>query len=302
MRGVGHRVLERIGAADPRRLAGRPLAALACGLVSILALSSCGALAGGGAPRSTVAAVEPLTPETTPSAGPASLPAPPPGHPPGSTYAPGLHGYDASYPQCPQGKVPQEASFAIIGVNNGKGFTTNPCLRREWQAAPPLRRELYLNSGLDLRAASKVTPGCRELSGRLGAGASRQAAYAIGCSEAVYSRAAMRSAGIPQTVMTWIDVEQANSWQHDLNLNRFALEGEIDQLAGGGPLPGIYSTARDWAAIAGSWSPAPVTADWVAAPTPAACGSAGFSGAPIWLVQEAPTWPDPSGLDSDWAC
>ncbi|MBO0836205.1 MAG: hypothetical protein J2P28_11985, partial [Actinobacteria bacterium] len=299
MRGVGEKLVGGIAAADPRRLAGLPLAALACGLVTILALSSCG----GEEAAPQVSAVEPLAPQTTPSPTPApSVPAPPPGHPAGSTYSPGLHGYDASYPQCTQGKVPQGATFAIIGVNNGKGFTSNPCLRREWRTAPPLRRELYLNSGLDPRAASKVTGACRDLSRRLGAGAARQNAYAIGCSEAAYSRAAMRSAGIPPTVMTWIDVEEANSWQHDVNLNRFALEGEIDQLAGAGPLPGIYSTPKDWAAIAGNWSPAPVTANWVAAPTPAACGGVGFSGAPIWLVQEAPTWPDPSGLDSDWAC
>ena len=44
-------------------------------------------------------------------------------------------------------------------------------------------------------------------------------------------------------------------------------------------------------------------ANWVAAPTPeAACGSPGFSGAPVWLVQESAVWPPPSGYDSDWAC
>jgi hypothetical protein len=114
----------------------------------------------------------------------------------------------------------------------------------------------------------------------------------------------MWASGVRESVMWWIDVERANSWdEHDVKLNRFALQGEVDQLAAAGPLPGVYSTSRDWGEITGNWSPGGVVANWVAASTPElACGGAGFSGAPVWLVQEADTWPQPSGYDSDWAC
>jgi hypothetical protein len=45
-----------------------------------------------------------------------------------------------------------------------------------------------------------------------------------------------------------------------------------------------------------------VAADWVAGQPPAtSCAQAGFSHHPVWLAQEAATWPD-SGYDSDWAC
>jgi hypothetical protein len=220
-----------------------------------------------------------------------------------SVYAPQAHGYDASYPQCSAGRVPRAAGFSIVGVNRGKPFTANPCLRREWRSARP-RSAVYVNSSFSPRDYSRTTAGCRRLSELLGASGDRRRAYAIGCSEAVYSRAVMLASGIRQRVMWWVDVELANSWdQDDLNLNRFALQGEIDQLAAAGALVGLYSTFYDWDAITGGWSPAGVVADWVAAPTRAmACGRTGFSGAPVWLVQEAAVWPEPSGYDSDWSC
>ena len=64
---------------------------------------------------------------------------------------------------------------------------------------------------------------------------------------------------------------------------------------------GVYSAARDWRTITGDWV-AGVDADWVANRTTAACTAPGFSGDPVWLVQEAAGWPQPSGYDSDWAC
>jgi hypothetical protein len=234
------------------------------------------------------------------SAPPAQSPS---GHPAGSIYSPQAHGYDASYPQCSTGRMPRDAGFSIVGVNRGKAFTANPCLRSEWRSAGP-RRAVYLNSGFNPRNYPSTTSECRRLSQRLHASGDRRSAYAIGCSEAVYSRAVMRASGIRESVMWWIDVEQANSWdEDDVNLNRFALQGEVDQLAAAGPLPGLYSTFKDWAAITGNWSPNGVVANWVAVSMPSmVCGSAGFSGAPVWLVQEADLWPDPYGVDSDWAC
>jgi hypothetical protein len=280
-----------------------------------LGLSACGGGQDPGATAAAVASLAPLAPETTPVAAtpraspsataPAALSsaAPPaPSHPPGSPYRAGAHGYDASYPQCASGVRPRRAEFSIVGVNRGKAFTANPCLRAEWGAAGA-RRSVYLNTGLDPRNTPRVTAGCRELGRRLDATAERRAAYAIGCSEVVYSRGVMRAAGIREPVPWWLDVELANSWSADVNLNRFALQGQLDQLAAAGPLPGVYSIAKDWAAITGRWSSPTVAADWVGASTlAAACGSGGFSGAPVWLVQEVATWPPPSGYDSDLAC
>jgi hypothetical protein len=295
---------------------GRPSRLLVVWAASCaLALPACGEAPHEGATAAAVTPLSPLPPETTPVAAtpraspsataPAALSsaAPPvPSHAPGSPYRAGAHGYDASYPQCASGVPPRRADFSIVGVNGGRAFTANPCLRAQWRVAT-VRRSVYLNTGLDPRNARRVTAGCRELGRRLDATAERRAAYAIGCSEAVYSRGVMRAAGIREPVPWWLDVELANSWSADVNLNRFALQGALDQLAGAGPLPGVYSTPKDWAAITGGWSTATVAADWVGASTPAAaCGTGGFSGAPGWRVQEIAEWPPPSGYDSDLAC
>jgi hypothetical protein len=190
----------------------------------------------------------------------------------------------------------------VLGVNHGKTFTANPCLARQWQlAGPPLG--LYLNSGFSAGNAGRTAADCGLLGKQLAAADGYRRAYAIGCTEATSSLGAIVAAGIGRPATWWIDVETANSWdEHDLNLNRFALQGEIDQLAARGHVVGLYSSFDDWRTIAGDWSPAGIAADWVAGQPPAAsCAHTGFSRHPVWLAQEAATWPG-SGYDSDWAC
>jgi hypothetical protein len=217
----------------------------------------------------------------------------------GPIYPPHAHGYDVSYPQCPGDRPPPAASFSIVGVNAGRVFTANPCLAAEWQAAMG-RRAVYLNSGYDPDNAPRATAGCRQRSeAQIGAGA--QAAYAIGCSEAEYAASAVAAAGAGQTTMVWLDVETSNSWDApNLDLNRTALQAEIDRLAATGHLVGLYSTFAEWRGIVGDWSPGGVVADWVAGGTPRDdCAAPGFSGHPVWIAQEVPTW---AGVDSDRTC
>lgn len=240
------------------------------------------------------------------SATPAAPTAPPPHGPVvtpgwlGPIYAPHLHGYDVSYPQCPPVPVPAAASFSIIGVNAGKSFTVNPCLAAEWRAARGTRA-VYLNSGYDPDNAGRATPDCRSRSQYQDGGDDRRMAYSIGCSEAIYAVNALRAAGADRAVMVWLDVETSNSWDlANLDLNRVALQAEIDQLAAFGRLVGLYSTYVQWRGIVGDWSPAGIVADWVAGAGPdTACGPTGFSGHPVWVAQELPTW---AGYDSDWTC
>src|SRR5262249_35796791 len=132
-------------------------------------------------------------------------------------------------------------------------------------------------------------------------GPERQLAYAIGCSEAVFAVKALVAAGGTRAVMIWLDVESSNSWDPSkLDLNRTAVQAEIDQLAAFGRLVGLYSTYAQWREIVGDWAPAGVVADWVAGRKPdQACGVPGFSGHPVWLAQELDTW---AGVDSDWTC
>lgn len=216
-------------------------------------------------------------------------------------YSRGQHGYDVSYPQCPATEVPAGAAFSVIGVNGGRAFTTNPCLTTEWQGAR-LPRAMYLNSGYLAANATRVTADCQQLSQYQALSASGRTAYAIGCSESQDAFAAVRAAGGGSVLMVWIDVEAANSWEPSaLDLNRIALQAEIDQLEAAGRLVGIYSTFSDWQTIFGTWTPDGIVADWVAGQSPdVACAAPGFTGHPVWLAQAA-TWPG-SGFDSDWAC
>jgi hypothetical protein len=218
----------------------------------------------------------------------------------GPVYPPRLHGYDLSYPQCPGQVPPAGATFSIIGANSGKAFSANPCLRAEWSSARGVRA-VYFNSGYDPGNTGKVTSDCASRSQYQAGGLDRQTAYAIGCAEAVFAVATLAGAGASRTVMIWLDVETSNTWDAvNLDLNRTALQAEIDELAAYGHMVGIYSTSYQWQGILGAWSPAGVVADWVAGQTPqAVCGTPGFSGHPVWIAQELDTW---AGVDSDWSC
>jgi hypothetical protein len=218
----------------------------------------------------------------------------------GPLYPPRQHGYDISYPQCPATAGPPGAALSIIGVNKGKAFTANPCLAGQWRSAQG-RRAVYLNSGYEADNLSQASADCRARSQALAGAADRQAAYAIGCSEALFAVSAMRTAGADRAVMVWLDVESANSWDlANVDLNRTSLQAEIDVLAAYGHLVGLYSTFALWHGILGDWSPAGIVADWVAGGTPQIdCAAPGFSGHPVWVAQELPTW---DGRDSDWTC
>lgn len=270
----------------------------------------------GGAPSATVN-VTPSAPEAAPSASASATasgdpsPAPPhpassprPGaHPVGSPYPAQGHGYDISYPQCADAAGPQGAQYAIVGVNGGKAFSRNSCLFDEWTRTKE-PRSVYLNSGYNPDNYTFAQEPCRALGERLGGAtpAERQA-YAIGCAEVSYSYIVMAQDHVAAPQMCWVDVESGNSWDElDVNLNRHALQGMFDQLVGHGCRVGVYAQYKEWRAITGSWQTSAVAADWVSLAVPyEACGLTGFSGGPVWLVQELATWPDVA-VDSDWAC
>lgn len=253
-------------------------------------------------PSIDAAAVTPVQPVAAPyGAAPPAISTP--GPPPGSAYGSDSHGYDASFPQYRAGKRPKGAHFSVVGVDGGKVFTTNPCLGTLWREGTK-PRSLYVNSGYLAANRGRVTPGCRALSRELDVGAGWREAYALGCAATVHSMRALRDARIATPRMWWLDVELANSWsEHDVSLNRYELQGQIDQLTATGQPVGVYSTTKDWQAITGGWAPSGIDADWVAGvPVASACATTGFTGDIVWLAQEAALWPHPSGYDSDWAC
>jgi hypothetical protein len=64
----------------------------------------------------------------------------------------------------------------------------------------------------------------------------------------------------------------------------------------------VYSTYAEWEEITGNWRTPAAAGNWVALANPEeACSLVGFTGAPVWIVQELATWPE-ANYDSDYSC
>lgn len=229
------------------------------------------------------------------------------------------NGYDASYPSAQCGASAYPGGFAIIGLGDGRPFTTNPCLAHEWAMASasgtPTVPSLYFNTGYAGAYAKQITTGCKDAAGSapIPAGTSghqksvEQQAWEIGCSEAAY--AAAHEPGTP--AMWWADIETGNSWSANTTYNDFTIDGIAYRMsglpAGAGAAVGVYSTPAMWNQIAGPGfvSTPAVTADWQPAST---CPASGFtlqsasSHSPVWLIQNGTITVNSVSYDSDQAC
>ncbi|WP_066289184.1 hypothetical protein [Arthrobacter sp. B6] len=189
-----------------------------------------------------------------------------------------LLGNDVSWPQCNKA-LPKGAAFAIIGVNNGRANTTNPCLNEQLKWANAIDPNgdgaenptgqptvaLYVNTanpGLagswwptsnDYPAGKPVhNPhgDCRENS--IGVPEVTEAcSYMYGYAKA-YDDAYIRGVGNPSDYLWWLDVETGNSWSGDRNRNRAVLEGMTDFFHSIGADVGIYSSGYQWRQIVGT--------------------------------------------------
>jgi hypothetical protein len=178
-------------------------------------------------------------------------------------------GYDISYPQC-GGAFPSNPAFAIVGVNGGRVYSTNPCLPAQITWGGGTAAELYANTGNPGPALSSFWPN-GQTSPRLCDAANpdtADCAYDYGWNAAQHSfqtaQAAYSSLGIstsPSATRWWLDVETDNSWRTDTALNVAALQGEFDYLQSVGVSQlGFYSTTSQWTTITGGtkvFSPVP---------------------------------------------
>lgn len=227
---------------------------------------------------------------------------------PADPYASGTSGYDYSYPQC--GVAAPSASFGIVGINAGYPFTYyNTCLAGEYGAAVNTHNAaVYINTGYDPTYTAidgvHTTQACRDASASVPGSPDQLKAWAVGCSEAerdaLYLLQQSPSAA-PKA--WWLDVEAANSWSStDLTLNDYTVQGIVAKLRQITTAPvGVYSTAFQWGQIAGAYQPQ-VDANWLATGqrtlkrAKQSCGSTGFTGAKVWLVQYVATY------DHDLVC
>jgi len=244
-------------------------------------------------------------------------------------------GYDVSFPQCVGAGVqalPAAPALAVVGVNDGRPFTANPCLAAELRWAGPAA-QVYVNAddpGPAIRivrgrvvqirthwpTTAQTTPQRCVLTGKNGTTATAPCAYDYGWDAArdAYGRvtAALRSlAGAPPgtapvaPLRWWLDVESANVWLRGTALNTASINGFLGYLeAVHAASVGIYSNRSDAHTIFTPASRFPTgTERWLATGSGTLtgglsfCGYPGFVGDTLALVQY---WP--SSLDADAPC
>ena len=228
---------------------------------------------------------------------------------------------DVSFPQC-RGSLPGEytADFAILGTNNGRSFTRNPCLERQlaWAKQLVMAPAFYANTGNPGPQRARTWP-IGQQSPRVCSAADPNS---IGCSydygwNAAWDSYTTATDAAQQlhrvdranarhraaNVDWWLDVETMNSWQALDGPATFAaqlrdvatIEGEVDALRTVGVQQvGIYSTALQWEQITGGpnvthgrFADLPV---WLAgygsrAAAIDGCAHHGFTGGPLRLTQ-----------------
>lgn len=214
--------------------------------------------------------------------------------PPGEPYPSQGTGYDISWPQCGGAYPSGDRAIGVVGVNDGRAFTINPCLSDEagW-ASSTLSLYINLNAPNDAHAMSGPAGNC----------ASSDLAcqsYNYGWNAAVSSMADASQYGI-QASTWWLDIETGNTWSSSTEDNAKVIAGAIDSLHAKGNSVAIYSTSYQWGVIAGSYTPK--VSDWVATgghPSNLSswCGpSHGFTAGPTWMVQYGR-----GNYDGDYAC
>jgi hypothetical protein len=222
-------------------------------------------------------------------------------------YVKGSIGYDFSYVQC--GSAAPTAKFGVVGVNAGYPFTYyNGCLGAEFAtAAKTGNAAVYVNTGYDPSYTAidgrHTTQDCANQSQAVTGTKAQRAAWAVGCSEGQRDTAYASSQSVASPTAWWLDVETANSWSStDLTLNTYTIQGLVATLRQSVTVPiGVYSTSLQWGVITGGYQ-AQVDADWVATGQRTLkrakrfCGSTGFTGASIWLIQYV------GSIDHDYVC
>jgi len=207
-------------------------------------------------------------------------------------------GVDVSWPNC-TASIPKTA-FGIVGVSNGVGFSTSPCLAAEASHFTS-NLSLYVNTGY---------PGSDSANAILYAATPKACvaadltciAYNYGYNAGLYAYAAASSVGVHASTW-WLDVETMNTWTSDPLQNQSSLQGETDALkANGVSTVGIYSTTAQWGTITAGWKnglPSWGATTWKTAKQAATyCTGHQFTGGPSYLMQYTAV----RGIDQDYAC
>jgi hypothetical protein len=211
-------------------------------------------------------------------------------------YTAGSTGVDEGWPNCKTAVA--AASFGIVGVSDGTGYTTSPCLSQEAQHYAA-NLSLYVNTGW-YNKSSYINPSSPKV---CAAGDSNCLAYNYGYNAGLYAVNAAAQAGV-HSATWWLDVETSNTWNSNVIQNQNRLQGEHDALtASGASTVGAYSTSAQWKTITGGWQnswPNWGATTWTTAnQAKTYCTGHQFTGGPSYLMQFKPRH---ASLDQDVAC
>ena len=133
-------------------------------------------------------------------------------------------GYDVSYPQCRRSLPPAPVGFAIVGLNNGKPLSGNPCFAQQWRWAKRHQdTAVYINTA----DPGKGTP--EEYGGRIAAD----------------TLARLAKHGVPAGTPVWLDIEASNTWMSAQRATRVINETMRVLTQAGHPV-GLYAAPLHW--------------------------------------------------------
>ena len=202
----------------------------------------------------------------------------------------GYTAFDISWPQCPNNLPQERFEFAVIGLNGGRPFTSNPCFMTQykWAKAAQENPDVYINVDFP-------RPGLVEaMNGPYGACAPDDnwcRGYNWGYNLAVNSLARAKAYGITPG-RYWLDVETDNYWSPSSQNNAQVVRGVLDYFLDFNVPTGIYSTYYQWDLITGNFMPQAKLPLWVAGATSDIMASQRcdqsrftFAGGETWMVQ-----------------
>ncbi|HEX6482252.1 MAG TPA: hypothetical protein VF043_25690 [Ktedonobacteraceae bacterium] len=210
-------------------------------------------------------------------------------------YSKGTTGVDIGWPNCTM-SVPA-ATFGIVGVTDGLGYSTSPCLAKEASYFKNL--SLYVNTGWYNKSTHINATSPKVCA----TGDNNCLAYNYGYNAGLYAINAARSVGVSSATW-WLDVETSNTWNTNVVQNQNSLQGEHDAfVAHGATTVGVYSTTAQWQSITGSWHnnwPSWGATTWTTAKQAQTyCTGHEFTGGTSYLMQYRP---NNSKIDQDVAC
>lgn len=174
-------------------------------------------------------------------------------------YGPAGDGHDISWPQCrgdATSSHPATGGFAVIGLNNGRPFTANPCFADEWAWAGSLpgRGAVYLNVNAvgpaDPQWAAPGPATCNATAADPGCG------YNWGWHLGSFSIGLLPTGAARPFVFLDVEGDRLSSggptWQASQAVNAAVIRGLSERLRMAGLRIGAYSNPLDWSRIAGS--------------------------------------------------